>query len=95
MRHSEGTCCTTCGRRWTSPREAHCAVCHRHFTSYAPFDIHLLTSRDGETVEHREPATVTTRDGRAKLVQVERSSGPTWATAGERPAYWQAGRGAA
>lgn len=88
MNHSDRICCTTCGRRWTALGEAHCTVCHRHFTSYAPFDLHLHTGSDGATIEHRDPTTLRTRAGQARLVLVERRSGPTWTTAGERPAHW-------
>jgi hypothetical protein len=38
--------CHTCGREWTEPSEAHCAGCHRHFSSDSAFDKH-------QAIDHR------------------------------------------
>jgi hypothetical protein len=88
-RADTGAVCIDCGRRWAARSEAHCAVCHRHFTSPTAFDLHLSTSRDGETVTHRDPATLLDRHGRPRLVLIARASGPAWACAGERRAHWR------
>jgi hypothetical protein len=32
--------CPDCGRPGTDLKEAHCAACHRHFTSVSAFDAH-------------------------------------------------------
>jgi hypothetical protein len=32
--------CLDCGREWTAGREAHCADCHRQFSSDSAFDLH-------------------------------------------------------
>lgn len=89
-RFEPGSTCVQCGRRWTALGEAHCAVCHRHFTTYRAFDLHLSVSRDGEQVTHRDPAMMIDRYDQPRLVLVERRFGPTWAWPGERPAHWLA-----
>ena len=85
-----GSTCVQCGRRWTAPREAHCAICHQHFAGYTSFDLHLSVSRDGETVTHRDPATLLDCHGQPRLVLVERRLGPTWSRAGEHLTDWLA-----
>jgi hypothetical protein len=32
--------CRDCGREWTEAGDAHCAACHRHFSSDSAFDMH-------------------------------------------------------
>ena len=46
-----GTHCRDCHRDWTSKVEAHCAVCHCHFSTNAAADLHdaYCTPVAGET----------------------------------------------
>ncbi len=38
--------CYDCGREWTELGDAHCAACHRHFSSDSAFDKH-------QAIDHR------------------------------------------
>lgn len=35
-----------CGRQWAGLKEAHCPVCHRHFSTPANFDAHRPFSKE-------------------------------------------------
>ena len=47
-----GTHCRGCHRSWTSTREAHCVVCHAHFSADSAAERHWVKG------QHRDPATV-------------------------------------
>jgi hypothetical protein len=80
--------CYDCGREWTEAGDAHCAACHRHFSSDSAFDKH-------QTIDHRpcnghpnsrcvarsvcrDPAALRKRDGSQPLRLVETDRGMTW-----------------
>ena len=48
----KGTHCRRCHRSWTSTREAHCVVCHAHFTADSAAEHHWPKGH------HQDPATV-------------------------------------
>lgn len=68
-----GTHCHDCHRSWTSLKEAHCTVCHEHF------------STDGHAQSHRgphgyciPPGDVLRIDGEARMRLTDRGTGPVW-----------------
>lgn len=80
--------CRECGREWTEAGDAHCAACHRHFSSDSAFDRH-------QSMDHRpckghpqsrcyarsichDPATLRKRDGSQPLVLIETDRGLSW-----------------
>jgi hypothetical protein len=94
--------CLDCGREWTASREAHCASCHRHFSSDSAFDMHWGISHSPcakrpenqgankhkvcyATSVHRDPATIRTREGAPRLIEVQTEHGPVWSRPGSRP----------
>lgn len=68
----------TCGRTWTGFNQAHCSICHAHFSSVANFDRHK-PSYDGCL----DPATVTKRTGEPALRASRNQLGVTWVGADE------------
>lgn len=56
-----------CGRRWTGTAEAHCPVCHAHFSTVSNFDRHRPVlgpcdaPEDAGLVAHTGPHGVTYR----------------------------------
>lgn len=69
-----------CGRTWNAHGEAHCAVCHRHFTSDSGFDTHR---KDGVC---RDPKTLRRgRSGKLVFASTGRKSGQAWKLASESP----------
>lgn len=71
-----------CGRRWTALREAHCPVCHRHFSTARWFDAHRKgMGRTGCL----DPATIPDRDGRPMFKVVDSAWGELVVLAKERP----------
>jgi hypothetical protein len=93
--------CQDCGRQWTAAREAHCAGCHRHFSSDSAFDMHqrldhgpCATHPKNRRQPHRvcyaqsirlDPATLIKADGSPRLVLTASRFGKTWARPGRRP----------
>ena len=69
MAGADGTC-RGCDRRWTGLKEAHCSVCHEHFSSPYTFDAHRDRGRC------KQPGRV--KIGDRKLKKVQRASGPVW-----------------
>jgi hypothetical protein len=69
--------CRDCHRTWTGHAEAHCSICHHHFTSNSAFDAHLAPSKAEE--DCYDPETITNRTGEPRFVAVDRKHGPTWA----------------
>lgn len=68
-----------CGREWDGANQAHCTVCHRHFSTVANFDRHR-PSYDGCL----DPAhIVNARTGQPVLKASEGPFGTTWVGAGE------------
>lgn len=67
-----------CGRTWTGLNQAHCSICHRHFSSPANFDRHR-PSYDGCL----DPAGIQRRNGDPVLKAVSGPLGITWTGAGE------------
>lgn len=39
-----------CGATWGGGSQAHCAACHRTFSTVGNFDRHRLTRNDGERI---------------------------------------------
>lgn len=68
-----------CGRNWTGLAQAHCTVCHEHFSTVGNFDKHRGTG----TCQH--PADVATRRGEPVLKPVSNRFGVTWVGFGEHP----------
>lgn len=87
------TLCKDCGREWTGKAEGHCAYCHEQFSSYAAYDRHLVTrnvtvqTRRGPAEDQQvrcrpvEDFTKPMRNGKPRLVAVQRASGRVWVTA--------------
>lgn len=75
--------CRPCGREWTAKQEAHCAGCHRHFSSDSAFDAHISVDQAGSV--HHDPATLRKRDGSPRLVPVQSEHGVTWSGPGMTP----------
>jgi hypothetical protein len=77
-----------CGRQWAGGRPAHCAGCHRTFSSDSAFDLHLIAPPQFgpppfETC--RDPASLTKGDGTPRLEMVVARFGPVWSWPGTRP----------
>lgn len=70
------TRCHTCDRTWAGLAEAHCATCHRHFTTASAFDLHRVGPTDDRSCA--DPATLLKGDGQPKLSAVLRGSGDVW-----------------
>jgi len=80
--------CYECGREWTEAGDAHCANCHRHFSSDSAFDLHQRLdhrpckghpqSRCAGVSVCQDPATLRKRDGSLRLVQLRTDAGLTW-----------------
>lgn len=49
--------CGGCDLRWSGERAAHCARCHRHFSTDAHHHAHLIVD-DGTVVGCADPATL-------------------------------------
>lgn len=68
-----------CGRTWTGLSQAHCPLCHAHFSTVANFDRHR-PSYDGCL----DPAAIVSRKtGRSILKPSTGPLGTTWVGAGE------------
>lgn len=67
------TTCTDCGRTWTGYNQAHCRLCHAHFSTVSHFDRHQ-PSYDG----CKNPAELTNKHGVAVLYAHEGPFGITW-----------------
>lgn len=62
-----------CGRQWTGMTEAHCTVCHEHFSGVSAFDAHHPSVHGCD-----DPATLS----RGSVPLFEEKKGPygvTWA----------------
>jgi hypothetical protein len=69
----------SCGRTWTGLAQAHCSVCHAHFSTVANFDRHK-PSYDGCL----DPATIRNRKtGQLVLKPSDNRFGRTWVGEGE------------
>jgi hypothetical protein len=73
------TRCGDCDRMWTGTAQAHCARCHRHFSSSSGFDLHLTS--DG----CREPWLVVRKCQAPRFKVVEHKYGPTWVQSVHEP----------
>lgn len=71
-----GTHCRRCHRTWTAPREAHCTLCCRHFSTGENADAHVGSSGCVD------PATLCDKRHRPRFKLADRPSGPTWRGAG-------------
>jgi len=69
-----------CGRQWKGLNQAHCTVCHEHFSTVRNFDLHK-PSYNGCL----HPAEVTNRAGLPLLKPSEGPYGVTWVGAETRP----------
>jgi len=80
-----GNC--SCGRQWASLTEAHCRICHAHFSTPENFDKHKPDRRGCP-----DPGSHRDGQGRPVLKAVERRSGiVTWVGYSDRPApQWAA-----
>lgn len=80
--------CRDCGREWTELGDAHCAACHRHFSSDSAFDAHQrIDHRPCKDHPHsrcyarsvcQDPGALYKRDGTPRLFLVETERGVTW-----------------
>ncbi|HET6914880.1 MAG TPA: hypothetical protein VFH56_02205 [Acidimicrobiales bacterium] len=70
----------TCGREWTGLAQAHCSICHVHFSTVANFDRHKPSYAGC-----LDPAEITNRKGEALLRPDVGRFGITWVGASERP----------
>lgn len=52
-----------CGRQWTGTTQAHCTVCHEHFSTVKNFDAHGV-ARHPRKCPDPSTRTRTRRDGR-------------------------------
>ena len=68
-----------CGREWAGLNQAHCTVCHEHFSTVNNFDKHRRTG----TCQY--PGTVTDRNGDPVLKPSANRFGVIWIGAGEHP----------
>lgn len=71
----------SCGRHWTGMSQAHCGICHAHFSTVANFDRHK-PSYNG----CGNPAEVRNRKGETILKLVEGPFGGTWTGLGSNDA---------
>lgn len=55
--------------------ECHCAACHRHFGGIYAFDMHRVKDACADPAELRK------KNGRSRLMSVERKSGLVWVQA--------------
>jgi hypothetical protein len=69
---------TRCCRTWTAPKQAHCRVCHQHFTTSSAFNAHLKNHEEGERVEHVDPGTLRSKDGSHRFVRRFDRFGEIW-----------------
>lgn len=67
-----GTRCRDCDRIWTGTAQAHCATCHRHFSTTSGFDLHLSSKGCSE------PYAIRRKCGFPRFKVVEHKYGPTW-----------------
>lgn len=88
--------CLDCGREWSAYREAHCAECHRQFSSDSAFDLHwgIDHSPCAERPENQGSnshkvcyAQSVHRDPATirRLVEIQTEHGPVWSWSGARP----------
>jgi hypothetical protein len=70
------TRCPICERTWQGLAEAHCTVCHAHFTTVTAFDLHRVGPTDTRHCE--DPATLTTAAGVPRLSGSLRATGIIW-----------------
>lgn len=81
-----------CGRTWSGINQAHCSICHAHFSTVKNFDAHRPGPRrkDG-TPSCGVPAEITRvkKDGTVVpvLKVVEYADGPTWVSWSEDTRY--------
>lgn len=76
----------TCGRTWTGAAEAHCRICHGHFSGATAFDVHKPAYTGCA-----DPATLR-RGGMKLLIEREGPFGITWTYNPELPGRGHAGR---
>ncbi len=75
--------CPSCSREWTGTVQAHCTICHEHFSTVANFDTHRPGPRrkDG-TPSCGKPADITRRKRDGSVVPMLKSvstvHGPLW-----------------
>lgn len=63
-----------CGREWVSLVQAHCSVCHEHFSTVDNFDRHVPSYKGC-----KDPAKIKKRSGEPYFKAVESRFGITWA----------------
>lgn len=76
----------TCGRTWTGYQEAHCTVCHVHFSGVSAFDAHRPSYTGCG-----DPATLR-RGGMNLMVEKKSPHGVTWTYNPELPGRGHKGR---
>lgn len=67
--------CGGCDRRWNGLAEAHCAACHRSFSTAGAFDAHRMADRC------LDPEHVVDRRGQRRLLLRQRLDGAVWVRA--------------
>jgi hypothetical protein len=82
---SQGTHCAGCHRSWSGIAEAHCMVCHEHFSAPTVYDKH----RKGTAcMSPAAMAEAVTKAGNTVFMQVGRKDGLVWSgwrDSGDRP----------
>ncbi len=73
------TAACRCGRTWTGTTQAHCTVCHEHFSTVKNFDAHGV-ARHPRKCPHPSTKIRTKRDGTKvpTLKSVDTVHGPLW-----------------
>lgn len=84
-----------CGRGWTGLVSAHCALCHRHFSTVKNFDLHRPRPRKSDgTPGCGDPATLTRRKQNGEVVPLLKPAksvfGVTWVGYSEDARYAEA-----
>lgn len=68
--------CSACERFWTGTVQAHCTVCHQHFSTANVFDMHRRGRGDDRDCVY--PGDVTNAAGVPRMRQVQSKHGMTW-----------------
>lgn len=71
-----------CGRQWSGLAEAHCTVCHCHFSRVTHFDTHRVNEKCVD------PLTITDKNNEPKLKVRDSVWGVLYVGAGDPPAFW-------
>ena len=76
-----------CGRRWQGFSEAHCPICHEHFTSDSAFTRHLSGAQVDDPLCY-PPESFRKQDDSPVFEQIDRVHGPTWRIVNTNPHFF-------